>query len=132
MLHPMLAQEDVSGEVPSMRCETYSRRDPSDLKEPEKFISKGCVVSHSEDFDKGFAGVSSKEIEHMDTQQRHPEVPRNAFSRSEAEPSSKEWAANTLLIYSCVVFAAASFLYGYDNAVVGPVAALGPFVRSIQ
>lgn len=66
----------------------------------------------------------------MGSQQRHPEVPRTTFLQGvEAGPGNKEGAVNILLIYSCVVFAAASFLYGYDNAVVGPVAALGPFVR---
>lgn len=34
-----------------------------------------------------------------------------------------------MLIYSIIIIGASAFLYGYDNAIVSPVAALEPFVR---
>lgn len=41
-------------------------------------------------------------------------------------------AVNVLLIMACVAFGSASFLFGYDDKVISPVAALTAFVRRIQ
>lgn len=38
-------------------------------------------------------------------------------------------AVNPFLIFACVTFAAASFLFGYDDKVISPIIALEPFVR---
>lgn len=35
---------------------------------------------------------------------------------------------NGFLIFACVTFAAASFLFGYDDKVISPIMALEPFV----
>lgn len=40
-----------------------------------------------------------------------------------------EGAINPLLICSCLAFGAASFLFGYDDKVISPVAATQYFVR---
>lgn len=37
-------------------------------------------------------------------------------------------AVNPFLIFACVTFAAASFLFGYDDKVISPIMALHPFV----
>lgn len=37
-------------------------------------------------------------------------------------------AVNTFLIFACTTFAAASFLFGYDDKVISPIIALEPFV----
>jgi hypothetical protein len=41
---------------------------------------------------------------------------------------SDKGAVNALLILACVVFGAASFVFGYDDKLISPVAALTPFV----
>lgn len=38
-------------------------------------------------------------------------------------------AVNVFLIFACTTFAAASFLFGYDDKVISPIIALEPFVR---
>jgi hypothetical protein len=37
-------------------------------------------------------------------------------------------AINAQLIFACTVFGAASFLFGFDDKIISPVAALVPFV----
>jgi hypothetical protein len=37
-------------------------------------------------------------------------------------------AINARLIFACTVFGAASFLFGFDDKIISPVAALVPFV----
>lgn len=41
---------------------------------------------------------------------------------------SEKGAVNALLVLACVVFGAASFMFGYDDKLISPVAALTPFV----
>lgn len=41
-------------------------------------------------------------------------------------------AVNILLILACTVFAAASFIFGYDDKLISPVIALPPFVRRLR
>lgn len=38
---------------------------------------------------------------------------------------------NLLLIVACVAFGCSSFLFGFDNNVIGPIVALKPFVSDI-
>jgi hypothetical protein len=37
-------------------------------------------------------------------------------------------AVNARLVFSCIVFGAASFMFGYDDKLISPVAALSGFV----
>lgn len=48
----------------------------------------------------------------------------------EAHVSGK--AMNFFQMYSIIVIGASAFLYGYDNAIVSPVAALHPFIEHYQ
>ncbi|KAJ5753804.1 uncharacterized protein N7511_007957 [Penicillium nucicola] len=41
-------------------------------------------------------------------------------------------AINAQLIFACAVFGAASFLFGFDDKIISPVAALVPFVEKFQ
>lgn len=41
-------------------------------------------------------------------------------------------AINALLILACTVFAAASFIFGYDDKLISPVIALPPFVGHLR
>lgn len=38
---------------------------------------------------------------------------------------------NLLLIVACIAFGCSSFLFGFDNNVIGPIVALKPFVSDI-
>lgn len=40
-------------------------------------------------------------------------------------------AINAWLIFTCTVFGAASFLFGFDDKIISPVAALTPFVSDL-
>lgn len=41
-------------------------------------------------------------------------------------------AVNALLILACIAFGSASFLFGYDDKVISPIAALSAFVRCLS
>jgi hypothetical protein len=56
----------------------------------------------------------SAEIQHVD------------YSDSPRKPQ----AVNFQLIFACTVFAAASFLFGFDDKIISPVAALPDFVSA--
>lgn len=43
-------------------------------------------------------------------------------------PGQQKKAVNLLLIVACVVFGAASFMFGYDDKVISPIIALPAFV----
>ncbi|KAJ5099172.1 hypothetical protein N7532_006173 [Penicillium argentinense] len=58
--------------------------------------------------------VGSAEIEHADL------------------PRSEKGAVNARLVFACVVFSAASFMFGYDDKLISPVAALESFVAKFQ
>ncbi|KAJ5204026.1 uncharacterized protein N7498_004905 [Penicillium cinerascens] len=45
---------------------------------------------------------------------------------------SEKGAVNALLVLVCVVFGASSFMFGYDDKLISPVAALTPFVEKFQ
>lgn len=40
-------------------------------------------------------------------------------------------AINAWLIFTCTVFGAASFLFGFDDKIISPIAALTPFVSDL-
>lgn len=50
----------------------------------------------------------------------HEETPAPIVARGNA--------VNNFLIFACTTFAAASFLFGYDDKVISPIIALEPFV----
>lgn len=54
--------------------------------------------------------IGSAEVEHVDHRR------------------SEKGAVNALLVFSCIVFGAASFIFGYDDKIISPLAALPPFV----
>ncbi|MCJ1403645.1 hypothetical protein MMC11_006868 [Xylographa trunciseda] len=66
----ILDKKDASGEIPSMRWEPYLRRDVRNAKEISKTTSRGYFLDKLEDFDAAFFGISPKEAEQMDPQQR--------------------------------------------------------------
>ena len=59
-----------SGEIDPLRWETYRTRDGRNPKELKKITSRGYFVDGIEDFDNMFFGISPKEAEMMDPQQR--------------------------------------------------------------
>ncbi|KAJ6788682.1 hypothetical protein PWT90_07141 [Aphanocladium album] len=66
----LLNQKDASGDMPSMRWQSYLHRD---LRNPEALkdtVSRGYFLSSLEDFDASFFGISPMEAEQMDPQQR--------------------------------------------------------------
>ncbi|CAI7612169.1 unnamed protein product [Penicillium discolor] len=60
--------------------------------------------------------ANSAEAQHID--QLHDRQTRNAI--------------NAWLIFTCTVFGAASFLFGFDDKIISPIAALTPFVAKFQ
>ena len=50
------------------------------------------------------------------------------LTSTESHCPSKERTVNVFLLVTCVVFGAASFLFGFDDKIISPVAALDPFV----
>ena len=66
----LLAKQDASGEIPAMRWEPYLRRDPRNAKILSQTTSRGYFLDRLEDFDAQFFGISPKEAEQMDPQQR--------------------------------------------------------------
>lgn len=60
----------------------------------------------------GKGGCDSTEVEHIDRPQQ-----------------LEKRAVNAGLIVACTVFAAASFIFGYDDKLISPVIALPAFVR---
>ena len=47
---------------------------------------------------------------------------------SDSDAPRKSHAINVQLIFACIVFGAASFLFGFDDKIISPVAALPDFV----
>lgn len=62
----------------------------------------------------------------------HHDVPQPSTPEDLAMVKPDKGAINLLLICSCLAFGAASFLFGYDDKVISPVAATQYFVRSIS
>lgn len=66
----LLQKGDASGEIPTMRWEPYHSRNPKNADVLRRTTSKGYFLEHVEDFDASFFGVSPREAEQMDPQQR--------------------------------------------------------------
>lgn len=47
---------------------------------------------------------------------------------SDSRTSSKERTVNFFLLLTCAAFGSASLVFGFDDKIISPVAALGPFV----
>ncbi|RAK96453.1 general substrate transporter [Aspergillus ibericus CBS 121593] len=69
----------------------------------------------------------------------HPSDPGKGVSRAhhvdiaaEGSRSSKEQTINAFLLLTCTVFGAASLVFGFDDKVISPVAALAAFVDRYQ
>ena len=66
----ILAKKDASGAIPAMRWEPYRRRDARNVKALDETTSRGYFLDNLENFDPSFFGISPKEAEQMDPQQR--------------------------------------------------------------
>ncbi|KAL3480361.1 6-methylsalicylic acid synthase [Aspergillus californicus] len=66
----LLDKKDASGNIPPARWEAYYRRNPRNAKVLDDTTSQGYFLDHLEDFDCYFFGISPKEAEQMDPQQR--------------------------------------------------------------
>ncbi|KFA62237.1 hypothetical protein S40285_06876 [Stachybotrys chlorohalonatus IBT 40285] len=85
----ILAQRDTSSEIPSWRWEPYRHRDPRNAKQLEKTTSRGYFLDNIENFDPAFFGISPKEAEQMDPQQRLTlEVTWEALEDAGIDPKS--------------------------------------------
>ena len=65
-----MARKDGCGEIDPLRWEPYRQRDVRNAKELDKTTSRGYFVPEIADFDNMFFGISPKEAETMDPQQR--------------------------------------------------------------
>ncbi|KAM5481210.1 6-methylsalicylic acid synthase [Microsporum canis] len=66
----LLNQVVASGDIPPHRWGTYHKRDTRNSRILSHTTSRGYFVENIEDFDYQFFGVSPKEVEQMDPQQR--------------------------------------------------------------
>lgn len=66
----ILDKTDASSEMPAWRWEPYERRDARNAAEMSKTTRRGYFLDSLEAFDAAFFGVSPKEAEQMDPQQR--------------------------------------------------------------
>ena len=66
----IIQKQDASGEIPAMRWEPYYRRDSRNPKVLRQTTTRGYFLDRLEDFDAQFFGISPKEAEQMDPQQR--------------------------------------------------------------
>lgn len=66
----ILDKLDVSGEVPASRWESYRQRNPRFESALKQTTNRGYFVENIEEFDCQFFGISPKEAEQMDPQQR--------------------------------------------------------------
>ncbi|KAE8351187.1 general substrate transporter [Aspergillus coremiiformis] len=69
---------------------------------------------------------------HSTTESQTSDVQHLDLTTTKSHRLSKERTVNVCLIGACVVFGAASFLFGFDDKIISPVAALHPFVERYQ
>ncbi|KAJ6263864.1 Beta-ketoacyl synthase [Drechslerella dactyloides] len=85
----ILAKRDGSSEIPSWRWEPYLHRDSRNAKELKKMTSRGYFLDTLENFDSTFFGISLREAEQMDPQQRLSlEVAWEALENAGIDPKS--------------------------------------------
>ncbi|KAH8431249.1 uncharacterized protein LDX57_008911 [Aspergillus melleus] len=68
----------------------------------------------------------------MSSSSKSTEVQHVDFPDEMIPASTGKSAVNLALMLACVVFGAASFLFGFDDKIISPVAALEPFVDRYQ
>ncbi|KAK2600013.1 hypothetical protein QQS21_005247 [Conoideocrella luteorostrata] len=66
----LLGSQDASGEIPSWRWAPYQRGDPRTEEAIQRITPRGYFLQHLDKFDAQFFGISPKEAEQMDPQQR--------------------------------------------------------------
>ncbi|KAI1116063.1 6-methyl salicylic acid synthase [Nemania sp. NC0429] len=85
----ILAKRDASSEIPAWRWEPYQYRDSRNPAEIEKTTKRGYYLDAVENFDAAFFGISPKEAEQMDPQQRLSlEVAWEALENAGISPKS--------------------------------------------
>ena len=85
----IIEKRDTSSEIPAMRWEPYLRRDTRNAEVLDSATSRGYFLENLEDFDAPFFGISPKEAEQMDPQQRLSlEVAWEALERAGIPPQS--------------------------------------------
>nr|WQM87381.1 6-Methyl salicylic acid synthase [Xylaria grammica] len=85
----ILAKRDASSEIPSWRWEPYQYRGAGNMKELKKTTNRGYFLDALENFDPAFFGISPKEAEQMDPQQRLSlEVTWEALENAGIDPKS--------------------------------------------
>ncbi|KAF6823072.1 type I polyketide synthase [Colletotrichum plurivorum] len=85
----IMAQRDASSEIPSWRWDSYRRRDPRNEKTLGKTTKRGYFLEAIDHFDPVFFGISPKEAQQMDPQQRLSlEVAWEALEDAGIDPES--------------------------------------------
>ncbi|KAK8005623.1 hypothetical protein PG990_011660 [Apiospora arundinis] len=85
----IMAQRVASSEIPAWRWEPYLSRDPRNANMLKTTTSRGYFLDNIDHFDPAFFGISPKEAEQMDPQQRLTlEVTWEALENAGVDPKS--------------------------------------------